>query len=123
MPRLPFPLEHYFDLRKLRKHCRRRGLNGSALGRLLGLSPGVMAYYLRGGGPLPLYWFRQVCAALELDPLEVCELLRLPVLDWGEVNRFRAACRRAGTTPFQALQDFLTVFVQEAREAKEEEGP
>lgn len=104
------------DLRRLREIRRDKGLTLAAVGQGMGLSGGRYGGLERGETHMRLYQFRQVCILLDLNPLEVCELLRLPVINRLDARNFRAACRRMGTTPAQALADFLKTFIRLSRE-------
>jgi len=115
--RTPHPVSaaEILDLRRLREIRRGKGLTLDAVGRAIGLSGGRYGAFERGADYMRLWHFRQVCIVLNLDPLEICEILRHPVINRRDMEHFRAACRRLGTTPAQALADFLKVFIKEAK--------
>ncbi len=113
-----FSMAETLDLRKLRQRREERGLTQTAMAEGMGLTNSTYRSLEIGAHNMRLYQFRQICILLDLDPLEICELLRLPAVNRHDVRIFRLACRRLKTTPGKALRDFIKVFCQSAREVK-----
>lgn len=106
------PADRVLHLKKLVEFRERAGMSGADVERLTGLQP----YGYEGGEHLPqLHGFRALCLAYRLDPLEIIELLRIDYFSeqFKLLAGFRAACRREGTTPGQALEDFMLVYTEE----------
>jgi transcriptional regulator with XRE-family HTH domain len=100
----------YLNLHKLKALRLARGLTQAQLSSLLGLKRDGYGIYETGNSHPPLCIFRKLCLAL--DPFTILELLCLPTIDPKLLKDFRAACHRHGTTPAEALKDFLLVFSQ-----------
>lgn len=105
--------EHIVDLLKLKAHRLARGVSLAELERRFGMAHHYMGLYEKGIKPMPLWVFRKICQEFTLDPLEIMELLKVKPIPLNLIIRFRVACRREGTTPRQALMDFLRVYVSE----------
>jgi transcriptional regulator with XRE-family HTH domain len=100
------------DIRKLREFRQEKGLTLAELGRNTGyfdLGP----LELGKRSTLNVTIFQRLCQELALDPFETLELLKLWPVPAKTVIRFRAACKREGTTPLQALLDFMEVYINE----------
>ncbi|MCL6622932.1 MAG: helix-turn-helix domain-containing protein [Syntrophobacterales bacterium] len=102
------------NLHKLKDLRQARGLTQTQLSRLLGLERDGYSIYETGKSHLSLCLFRQLCLALDLDPFTILELLYLTeknsLIDPQLLKDFRDACLRHGTTPAEALRDFMQVF-------------
>lgn len=105
--------EQIVNGRKLKLHRLSKNLSIETLARQTSISRWSYSDYEKGRHLMSLTTFRQLCIALELDPLSVYELLYLPNINLRHLHLFRVACRRAGTTPQQALTDFLTTYIRE----------
>jgi len=111
------PAEWVLNLKKLLEARERAGLSGAEAERLAGL-PASTIYGYENGAHLPqLHGFRALCLAYRLDPLEIIELLRIDYFleQYRLLQRFRAACKREGTAPGKALEDFMRVYAEDDR--------
>jgi len=102
-------------LKKLWEFRERAGLSGAEAERLTSLPPSVIYQYENGEIMPQLHGFRALCLAYRLDPLEIVELLKIDYFSeqFKLLARFRAACKREGTTPGQALEDFMKVYAED----------
>ena len=112
----PFSPDEVVDLRRLRTIRQSKKLSQAAMAEALGITTGYYGPMELGKVHMRLWHFRRLCIILDLDPLEICELLRLPTVNRRDIQNFRAACRRLGTTPAQALADFLKTFIRLSQE-------
>jgi transcriptional regulator with XRE-family HTH domain len=112
----PFSPDEVLDLRRLRAIRQNKKLSLTELGEAIGIRGSYYRAMELGKVHMRLWQFRRLCILLDLDPLEICELLRLPVVNRRDIPNFRAACRRLGTTPAQALADFLKTFIRLSKE-------
>jgi hypothetical protein len=60
-----------------------------------------------------LHRFQAICVSYGIDPLPVCELLRLLPVPRNLLREFRQAYREEGVTPLQALLDFMRVYCRQ----------
>jgi len=97
---------------KLLKELRlKAGLSQWQTSRKLGLKDDTYGYYETGKIHLPLALFRELCRLHNLDPLTIAELLNLNTLPPKLIRDFKKTCHNLNTTPLEALNDFLTVFL------------
>jgi transcriptional regulator with XRE-family HTH domain len=112
----PVSPDEVLDLRRLRAIRKSKKLSQAALAEALGIIHGYYGPMELGKVHMRLWMFRRLCIILDLDPLEICELLRLPTVNRRDIQNFRAACRRLGTTPAKALADFMKTFIRLSKE-------
>ncbi|MEM4721781.1 MAG: helix-turn-helix transcriptional regulator [Candidatus Methanomethylicaceae archaeon] len=98
------------NLKRLREIRRAKGFTIAAIAKAMGISPSNYRFIETGRNNALLYQFRQLCILLDINPLDICELLRLPILNRQLIRRFNSACKRLGQSPNQALQDFMLTF-------------
>ena len=110
--RPPTPNE-YLDLRRLREFRESWGTLRD-LARKTGFNAHHLGDLEKGRHHFHLSLFRDICRVLALDHFQIVELLRLNPLGGNLVHHFKSACRRVGTTPRQALSDFMRVFILSA---------
>uniref|UniRef100_A0A7C3WQI3 XRE family transcriptional regulator n=1 Tax=Desulfobacca acetoxidans TaxID=60893 RepID=A0A7C3WQI3_9BACT len=113
----PANLDYVINLRKLKEFRRRAGLSLKAVQEATGILPSNLSEFERGRIMLQFHKIKHLIELYGLDVFEVLDILRLRLLDPKLLRDFRRACRQVGTTPAQALRDFLVVFVREARNA------
>jgi transcriptional regulator with XRE-family HTH domain len=104
------PLARCPDLSKLNRMLQERKISKREMGRRIGVNDRTVGDYAFGVAYPSLPVFRALCLELKLDYFEICELLRLPVIQLPDIISFRAACKRRGTTPLQAIKDFICVY-------------
>jgi transcriptional regulator with XRE-family HTH domain len=105
--------ELHLNTRKLKELRISRGYSRSELAQQTGIAPETLRKIEQGESVISVPNFRKVCLELNLDPLDVMELLRLKPISFTLLFRFRAACKQEGTTPLQALTDFMEVYVHD----------
>lgn len=104
------------NLKRLREFRQAKGFTIAAIAKAMGIKPSTYRMMETGRNSLLLYHFRQICILLDLNPLDICEILRLPIINRNHVRNFRAACKRLGQSPSQALEYFMVTFAQLSKE-------
>jgi len=106
------PPYSYFNRNLLIQFRRRCGLTQEALAKEINLVRGGYAGYETGAIVPSLHAFRQVSLSLDLNPIELCDLLRLnPLgLDYQTRVRFVRVCKQQGLTPMGALRELIKAF-------------
>jgi transcriptional regulator with XRE-family HTH domain len=102
--------ELHFNARKFKEMRMMRGYSRVEMARRLSVSSSSLASIENSETNITVRIFRKICEGFTLDPLDIMELLRLKPIPLNLVIRFRAACKREGTTPLQAMIDFMEVF-------------
>jgi len=122
---VPFSPDQVLDLKLLRDIRQGKGLTITEVGRALGIQGSYYGALERGKHHISIWHFRGLCIILNLDPIVICELLRHPLINRQDAKNFRAACRRLGITPAQALADFMKTFIRTVKEEQKmkTEGP
>jgi len=108
--RRPADLNYVIDLRKFKEYRRRAKLTLKQVEAATGIRASNLCDFERGRLMLQLHHIRNLIRLYGLDLFEVHDLLRLRLLDPPLLRDFREACRRHGTSPKEALHDFLVVF-------------
>ena len=98
------------DHRKLKAFRKRLRLSLGQAAELSEIPKSCIDDYENARANPPLPRLRKLCVIYSLDFLEILELLRLIPIPRDDLHRFRAACRKEGTTPATALHEFIMVF-------------
>ncbi|MBW1953015.1 MAG: helix-turn-helix transcriptional regulator [Deltaproteobacteria bacterium] len=114
MPRRRRPKDpnHIIDLRKLKEFRQRAGLTMKQVEEAIGIRASNLCDFERGRMMLQLHHLMELLRLYDLDIFEAHEVLRLRLLDAKLLRDFRKACARHGTSPAEALNDFMIVFTQ-----------
>lgn len=104
------------NLKRLKEIRLAKGFTITAMAKNMGITNQTYRALENGTTSFLLYHFRQLCIILDLNPLDICELPRLPILNRHLIRRFNTACKRLGRSPNQALHDFMLTFSQLATE-------
>jgi transcriptional regulator with XRE-family HTH domain len=107
------PQNYYFNNRLLRELRKQRGWNLDLAGQAAGIPGFTIGQYEAARQFPPPHRLRALCLGYDLDPFEVCELLRFYPVPRGLLRKFRAACRKEGTTPLETLLNLIEVYVNE----------
>jgi transcriptional regulator with XRE-family HTH domain len=99
--------------KKLQEFRLRAGLSLSEMEELSGIPRSSVCDYEHGHTVPQLHRFKKLCEVYRLDVLETADLLGLRVMDFRTIRAFRKACQQEGTTPAQALRDFITVYAED----------
>lgn len=111
-----FAPHEVIDLRRLQEIRTAKGFTQTAIAKAMGIHPSTYRSLEDGKNSLLLYHFRQLCIILELNPFDICDILRLPIFNRHHIRHFKAACKRLGQSPTQALEDFMLTFIKLAKE-------
>lgn len=57
-----------------------------------------------------LHQFKKFCELYELNPSEICELIKLEVFEPRDIKEFREACKQCDANPKKKLTTFLKVY-------------
>ena len=107
--RRPLPL-YVFNGKKLRSFRERAQLSLTQVSEETRIAISSISDYECGKIVPQLHQFKKLCELYELDPFEICELIRLHVFDQSRIKDFRAACKRCDATPKEELKTFLEVY-------------
>lgn len=102
--------ERVFDRKLFQAYRKRRGWNIDIAGAVTDINKWTISRYEKGENLPPLHRFQALADAYELDPFEVCEVLKLFPVPKDLLRQFRAACRREGKTPLQVVMEFMKVY-------------
>jgi transcriptional regulator with XRE-family HTH domain len=108
--RKPSNIDYVIDVDRLRRLRREKGLTLRQVEAATGIKPGNLCDFEHGRIMLQLHRVKELLRLYEVDLLEAHDILRLRLIDARLQRDFRRACARHGTTPAEALEDFLTVF-------------
>lgn len=98
------------DLDLLRRIRKAKGFLLRQVAEATGIKPPNLVDLEKGRGLLSWPRLRELLRFYGADLFEAHDLLRLRLLPPNLLRDFRRACVRHGTTPAQALEDFLSVF-------------
>ncbi len=108
--RKPANLPYVIDLDCLRRLRRKRGLTLREVEAATGIKPGNLCDFEHGRIMLQLHRIKELLRLYKVDLFEAHDILHLRLLDPKLLRDFRRACARHGTTPAEALRDFMVVF-------------
>ncbi|MBM4274122.1 MAG: helix-turn-helix transcriptional regulator [Deltaproteobacteria bacterium] len=102
---------------------RQQGLTQREMAKALGLaSRETFSAYERGYIAPSLATFQGMCRVLNLDPVTLAAILKLPFLPNQEMERFYRACRQTALTPGEALRQLVRSFVRVVEENAQGNG-
>lgn len=107
--RRPTPV-YVFNGKRLRKIREQLQLSLIQVSQLTGIAISSLSDYECGKIVPQVHQFKKLCEAYELDPLEICELIKIKISDPRDIKEFRQACHRYETTPLQAFRDFIVDY-------------
>lgn len=108
--RRPLPL-YVFNGKKLRSFRERAKLSLTQVSEDTRIAISSISDYECGKIVPQLHQFRKLCELYELDPFEICELIKLRGFDPHFIKEFREACKRGDTTPKEALINCMKGYV------------
>ena len=108
--RRPLPL-YVFSGKKLRLFRERAQLSLTQVSEQTMIAISSISDYECGKIVPQLHQFKKLCELYELDPFEICELIKLRVFDPRQIKEFREACKRCDATPKEELNNFMKVYV------------
>jgi transcriptional regulator with XRE-family HTH domain len=111
--RKPANVDSVFNLKKLREFRHRAGLSLKDVEEATGILASNLSALELGHLVLQFHKIQELILLYQLDVFEVLELLRLRLIDPKLLRAFHRACKRHGTTPVEALNDFMIVFSRE----------
>lgn len=114
-PRRKPSQNYYFNNRLLKELRKQRGWNLDLAGQATGIPGHTIGMYEAARQFPPPHRLRALCLGYELDPFEVCELLRFYPVPRGLLRKFRSACKKEGATPIATLINFIEVYVNEIK--------
>lgn len=114
-PRRKPSQNYYFDTRLLRDLRKQRRWNLDLAGQAAGIPGFTIGQYEAARQFPPPHRLRALCLGYELDPFEVCELLRFYPVPRGLLRKFRTACKQEGKSPLEVLLEFIEVYVNETQ--------
>lgn len=109
----PTDLNYVVNKEKFKEFRLRAKLTLRQVDAATGIKPPNLSDFEHGRLLLPWPRLRKLMHQYDLDLFEIHDVLRLRILDPKLLQEFRRACRQVGTTPAQALHDFLLVFTAE----------
>lgn len=101
----------FLDLDKLKQLRLEHGLSQTQIAHKLGLKADwSWGIYETGKNHLPLWALRELYLQLNLDPLTLLELLRIPFPNPKTLRDFRRACQKENLSPAEALAELISTY-------------
>jgi len=100
----------HLDLKLLRIFRKRMGWNAFEAAERIGMGKFTFCRWEKGENLPPFLRFREICRAFQLDPFEICDLLKFELIPKAILRKFRAACEKDGKKPLDAVIEFMRVY-------------
>jgi DNA-binding XRE family transcriptional regulator len=100
----------HMDLKFLRIIRKRLGLNAFKAAEQVGVGRYTFCRWEKGENLPPLPRFKQICKIFQLDPFEICDLLKIELIPRAILRKFRVACERDKKKPLEAVIEFMRVY-------------
>ena len=102
-----------FHGRQLKKIRERLGLSLGQVQKMTGIASSSLWDYEHGKIVPQLHQFKKLCEAYHLDPLEICELMRLKIYEDFLLREFRRGCQKEGKSPGLVLCGLMASYAIE----------
>ncbi len=109
-PRKRPKASYVFSGTKLRTFRQRSNFSLTRVSEMTGISTSSISDYECGRIVPQVHQLKKLCEVYNLDPFEVCELIRFEAYDSQKIRTFREACRRQGLKPKQALEVCIVYY-------------